>query len=53
MLAGYDIESIAIVYIFIKYTPKSDEESYNYQGFLDIRLNEWYSAKDLNQIINN
>lgn len=53
MIRGYDVDALALVYLVLKMLTPKDVTSWTAPSFLDILTKEWYSAKDLNQIINN
>lgn len=52
MILHYDIDSLFLVYSVIEFITAKDD-SYEEPSFMDIEHEEWYSIKELNQIINN
>lgn len=53
MIEGYFIDSLAVVYVVFKMLDPKDKESWMSPAFMDSQTGQWYSANDLNQIINN
>lgn len=53
MMYNYDIMSLAIVYVVFKMIDYADKESWFSPAFMDAHTGQWYSADDLNKIVNN
>jgi hypothetical protein len=53
MMYNYDTMSLAIVYVVVKMLEYADKESWFSPAFMDATTGQWYSADDLNKIVNN
>lgn len=53
MIKGYDIDSLALIYLIFKCMSRRDGIAWFIRSFEDVNTGQWYSADDFNKIINN